>query len=41
MKSNWNYPTSIWVGENDTDLVACKDIKKKPLFVIIKIFKDL
>ena len=39
MKSNWNYPTSIWVGENRvTDLpLACKNLKiKKPLFVTDK-----
>tara|TARA_Y100001970_G_C14236319_1_gene862042 strand:- start:310 stop:1470 length:1161 start_codon:yes stop_codon:yes gene_type:complete len=39
MKSNWNYPTSIWVGENRiTDLsLACKSLKiKKPLFVTDK-----
>ncbi len=36
MNSNWNYPTSVWVGENRIlDLfLACKNLKiKKPLFV--------
>ena len=36
MKSNWNYPTTVWVGENRVnDLVnACLILKiKKPLFV--------
>ena len=36
MKSNWNYPTTIWVGENRIkDLSqACKNLKiTKPLFV--------
>ena len=39
MNSNWNYPTTIWVGENRIkDLsIACKNIKiKKPLFVTDK-----
>ena len=36
MKSNWNYPTSMWVGENRIrDLgIACKTLKiNKPLLV--------
>jgi len=36
MNSNWNYPTTIWVGEGRIkDLyLACKQLKiKKPLFV--------
>ena len=30
MKTNWNYPTSVWVGENRIkDLSeACKNLKK-------------
>ncbi len=39
MKSNWNYPTTVWVGENRvSDLSkACKDLSiKKPLFVTDK-----
>ena len=39
LKSNWNYPTSIWVGENRIrDLsLACKDLNiKKPLLVTDK-----
>ncbi len=38
-KFNWNYPTSIWIGENRIkDLsLACKNLKiKKPLFVTDK-----
>ena len=39
MKINWNYPTTIWVGENRIqDLgLACKNLKiHKPLFVTDK-----
>ena len=39
MKSNWNYPTTVWVGENRvSDLSeACKDLNiKKPMFVTDK-----
>ena len=39
MKTNWNYPTSIWVGENRIkDLSeACKNLKiSNPLFVTDK-----
>ncbi len=39
MKTNWNYPTTIWVGENRIqDLsIACKNLKiEKPLFVTDK-----
>ena len=39
MKTNWNYPTSLWVGQNRVkDLSnACQNIKiKKPLFVTDK-----
>tara|TARA_Y100000741_G_C18258959_1_gene559941 strand:- start:1538 stop:2695 length:1158 start_codon:yes stop_codon:yes gene_type:complete len=39
MKSNWNYPTSVWVGENrilDLSLV-CRNLEiNKPLFVTDK-----
>ena len=39
MKANWNYPTTIWVGNgriSDINL-ACKNLKiKKPLFVTDK-----
>ena len=39
MKSNWNYPTNVWVGEGrSSDLTeACNISKvKKPLFVTDK-----
>ena len=39
MKSNWNYPTNVWVGENRIDDLseACKDLNiKRPLFVTDK-----
>ena len=39
MRANWNYPTTIWVGENRIqDLgLACKNLKiDKPLFVTDK-----
>ena len=39
MKSNWNYPTTMWVGENRvTDLgIACKTLNiNKPLLVTDK-----
>jgi len=39
MKSNWNYPTTVWVGENRIDdlSLACKNLKiNKPLFVTDK-----
>ena len=39
MKTNWNYPTNIWVGENRIqDLSqACKNLNiDKPLFVTDK-----
>ena len=39
MKSNWNYPTTVWVGENRvSDLSeACKNLNiKRPLFVTDK-----
>ena len=39
MKTNWNYPTTIWVGDNRIqDLsIACKNLKiDKPLFVTDK-----
>ena len=39
MKTNWNYPTSVWVGENRIkDLsVACENLKiSSPLFVTDK-----
>ena len=39
MKSNWNYPTTVWVGENRVkDLsIACNNLGvKKPLFVTDK-----
>ena len=39
MKINWNYPTSIWVGDNRIkDLSkACSDLEiSKPLFVTDK-----
>ena len=38
-KLNWNYPTSMWVGDNRIrDLsLACKDLNiKKPLLVTDK-----
>ena len=39
MKSNWNYPTTIWVGENRIKELfeACLNLNiKKPLFVTDK-----
>ena len=36
MKSNWNYPTTMWVGENRVkDLgIACKNLNiSRPLLV--------
>ena len=39
MKSNWNYPTTVWVGENRVSELgeACKSLSiKKPLFVTDK-----
>ena len=39
MKSNWNYPTTVWVGENRvSDLSeACQNLNiKKPMFVTDK-----
>ncbi len=39
MKANWNYPTTIWMGENRIEDLpqACKDLKiKNPLFVTDK-----
>ena len=39
MKSNWNYPTTVWVGEGRIyDIIlACKNLKiEKPLFVTDK-----
>jgi len=39
MKSNWNYPTTVWVGENRVNDLseACKNLRiKKPLFVTDK-----
>ena len=34
-KFNWNYPTSMWVGENRIkDLsIACKSFKYKKTFI--------
>jgi len=39
MKSNWNYPTTVWVGENRIDdlSLACKTLKiNNPFFVTDK-----
>jgi len=39
MKTNWNYPTSVWVGENRIEDLsqACKNLKiSNPLFVTDK-----
>jgi len=44
MKINWNYPTSVWVGENRINdlFIGCKTLKiKKPLFVTDKDLVDL
>ena len=44
MKINWNYPTSVWVGENRINdlFVGCETLKiKKPLFVTDKDLVDL
>ena len=39
MKSNWNYPTNVWIGDNrveDLD-IACNQLNiKRPLFVTDK-----
>ena len=39
MKFNWNYPTTVWVGENRVNDLseACKNLNIiKPLFVTDK-----
>ena len=39
MKTNWNYPTSVWIGENRIEDLsqACKNLKiSNPLFVTDK-----
>ena len=39
MKANWNYPTTVWIGEDRIkDLfTACKNLKiNNPLFVTDK-----
>ena len=39
MKFNWNYPTTVWVGENRINELsdACKNVNlTKPLFVTDK-----
>ena len=39
MKFNWNYPTTVWIGENRVNDLgeACKNLKiTKPLFVTDK-----
>ncbi len=39
MKANWNYPTTVWIGEDRIkDLfTACKDLQiNNPLFVTDK-----
>ena len=44
MKSNWNYPTTVWVGENRVNDLseACKNLNiKKPLFVTDKDLMNL
>ena len=44
MKINWNYPTSVWVGENKiNDLTkTCKILNlKKPLLVTDKNFAKI
>jgi len=44
MNSNWNYPTTVWVGENRiNDLsIGCETLEiKKPLFVTDKDLIDL
>ena len=44
MKINWNYPTSVWVGENRINdlFIGCETLKiKKPLFVTDKDLVDL
>ncbi len=44
MKYNWNYPTTIWAGENRVDEIeiACSQLKiKNPLFVTDKDLSDL
>ena len=42
MNSNWNYPTTVWVGENRIEDLykACTQLLiKKPLFVADKDLK--
>ena len=44
MKSNWNYPTTVWMGENRIDdlYLACKNLRiNNPLFVTDKDLIDL
>ena len=44
MKYNWNYPTTIWAGENRVDEIekACSQLKiKNPLFVTDKDLSEL
>ena len=44
MKYNWNYPTTIWAGENRADEIekACSQLKiKNPLFVTDKDLSEL
>ena len=44
MKINWNYPTSVWVGENRINdlFIGCETLKiKKPLFVTDNDLVDL
>ena len=39
MNSNWNYPTTVWVGENrikDLHKACVQLLIKKPLFVTDK-----
>ena len=39
MNSNWNYPTTVWVGENrikDLHKACAQLLIKKPLFVTDK-----
>ena len=42
-KYNWNYPTTMWVGENRINdiAIACKNLSiSKPLLVTLDIVKE-
>ena len=43
MRSNWNYPTTVWVGEGRIyDIIlACKNLKISSPLLLNKYSKDL